>query len=62
MRNVRRYGWRTAMIDPIQKKTWTYRELNADVNRLTNRLMTDGLKKGDCQQSCELSTFVGRVG
>lgn len=47
MRNVRRYGWRTAMIDPIQKKTWTYRELNADVNRLTNRLVTDGLKKGD---------------
>ena len=47
LRNVRRYGWRTAMIDPIQKKTWTYRELNADVNRLTNRLITDGLKKGD---------------
>ena len=56
MRNVRRYGWRTAMIDPIQKKTWTYRELNADVNRLTNRLMTDGLKKGDVMMMMMLNS------
>lgn len=47
MRNVRRYSWRTAMIDPVRKQTWTYQQLNADVNKLVNRLTTDGLKKGD---------------
>ena len=47
MRNVRRYSWRTAMIDPVRKQTWTYQQLNADVNKLVNRLNTDGLKKGD---------------
>ena len=47
MRNVRRYSWRLAMIDPVTGKKWTYKELNEDVNRLSNRLQTDGLKKGD---------------
>lgn len=47
MRNVRRYGHRTAMIDPQAKKEWTYKELNHEVNGLVNCLQTDGLQKGD---------------
>lgn len=47
MRNVRRYAKRQAMIDPETEKVWTYETLNQDVNRLSNALMKDGLKKGD---------------
>lgn len=57
MRNVRRYSNRMAMILPDEKvadlktanndKTWTYRELNDDVNRLCNALTADGIGKGD---------------
>lgn len=47
MRNVRRYGRKLAMIDPEGKKTWTYEELNADTNRLSNALLADGMQKGD---------------
>lgn len=47
MRNVRRYGRRMAMIDPLQHKTWTYEQLNGDCNRMANRIMADHLKKGD---------------
>lgn len=47
MRNVRRFGGRTAMIDPEKNKVWTYRDLNDDTNRLCNALLADGFKKGD---------------
>lgn len=47
MRNVRRYANRTAMIASETDKAWTYKELNADVNRLCNALKADGFKKGD---------------
>lgn len=47
MRNVRRYPKRTAIIDPVKARQWNYTELNADVNRLSNALIADGLKKGD---------------
>jgi len=47
MRNVRRYGRRPAMIDPDFDKTWTYEELNSDVNRLSKAFIGDGLVKGD---------------
>ena len=47
MRNVRRYAIRTAMIDPLYKKEWTYSELNEESNRLSNALINDGLGKGD---------------
>lgn len=47
MRNVRRYGNHTAMIDPLKKKAWNYKELNCEVNKLVNRLYKDGLQKGD---------------
>lgn len=47
MRNVRRYGNKTAMIYPDKNKEWTYTQLNQDTNRLCNALVADGLKKGD---------------
>lgn len=47
MRNVRRYPGKTAMIYPDKSKTWNYKELNADVNRLVNALASDGFKKQD---------------
>lgn len=47
MRNVRRYPEKTAMIHPAKRQTWNYSELNADVNRLANALLTDGFKQQD---------------
>ncbi len=47
MRNVRRFGYRTAVIDPASDKKWTYEELNADANRLANAFKKSGLKKSD---------------
>lgn len=47
MRNVRRYSSRNAMINPVKDMTWTYSELNADVNRLAGTLMKDGVGRGD---------------
>ena len=47
LRNVRRYGNRTAMISPSDNQSWTYRELDAECNRFSNALMDAGLQKGD---------------
>lgn len=47
MRNVRRYSAHNAMIDPMADKTWTYRELNADVNKLANGLKAHGIGQSD---------------
>ena len=47
MRNVRRFGDRTALIDPLADRCWNYRELNADCNRLANALRTHGVGEGD---------------
>ena len=47
MRNVRRYGRKTAMIDPVANMQWTYTELNHSTNKLCNALLNDGMKKGD---------------
>ncbi|MBQ8059947.1 MAG: acyl--CoA ligase [Prevotella sp.] len=47
MRNVRRYANRIAMIESETEKTWTYSQLNADVNRLCNALNGDGMRRGD---------------
>lgn len=47
MRNVRRYANRIAMIESETEKTWTYSQLNADVNRLCNALKGDGMRRGD---------------
>ncbi len=47
MRNVRRFGYKTAMVDPQKEQTWTYEELNRDANRLANALKASGVKKND---------------
>lgn len=47
MRNVRRFGFKTAMVDPQKEQTWTYEELNKDVNRFANALKAKGVVKND---------------
>lgn len=47
MRNVYRYGSRRAMFFPDTNESWTYTELNKDVNKLANAMLNDGIKKGD---------------
>lgn len=47
MRNVRRFPGRTAMIDPAGGRSWTYCELNAEVNRLCNAMEADGFGRRD---------------
>ena len=47
MRNVRRFGDKPAMYCPETGEDWTYYELNAQVNRLADAFMADGVKKGD---------------
>lgn len=47
MRNVRRFGFKPAMIDPQQDKVWTYEELNRDANRFANALKAKGVEKND---------------
>ena len=47
MRNVRRFGYKPAVISPVEKKQWTYAELNAECNRFANTLKKDGVKKSD---------------
>jgi acyl-coenzyme A synthetase/AMP-(fatty) acid ligase len=47
LRNVTRYANRPALTNPATQQRWTYRQLNADVNRLAHALQKDGVKKGD---------------
>jgi len=47
MRNVRRYGGKLAMINPDDRRQWTYIEMNEECNRLSNALIADGLQKAD---------------
>lgn len=47
MRNVNRFGFKNAMIDSATGKTWSYSQLNADINKLANALKQDGVKKND---------------
>ena len=46
-RNVYRYADKDAMIYPLTGEKWTYDELNRVVNRYANKLLSDGIKKGD---------------
>ena len=46
MRNVRRFGGRQAMYFPETKESWTYTELNREVNKLANAFMRDGITRG----------------
>ncbi|MBD5626297.1 MAG: AMP-binding protein [Desulfovibrio sp.] len=45
LRNVGRFGDRPALYSPEQDRRWTYRELNADANRLAHALKADGVEK-----------------
>lgn len=47
MRNVYRYANKTALIFPMTGESWTYSELNNVVNKFSNRLIKDGVQKGD---------------
>ena len=47
MRNVRRFGDKCAVIDPVTERTWTYAQLNEDVNQFANALHDAGIAKGD---------------
>lgn len=47
MRNVYRYADKPAMIFPLTGESWTYRELNKTVNKLSNAFLADGIQKGD---------------
>lgn len=47
MRNVRRFGYKTAMFDPANNIKWTYSELNSECNRFANALRESGLVKND---------------
>ncbi len=46
MRNVYRYGDRTAMISPLTDQSWTYKQFNNTVNKLSNSFLADKIKKG----------------
>lgn len=47
MRSVRRFQDREALVDPAADRTWTYAQLNEDVNRLANALIDRSVKTGD---------------
>ncbi len=47
MRNVRRFGYRMAAIDPAGKREWNYEQLNIEANRFANALKNDGVQKSD---------------
>lgn len=47
MRTVRKLPDKTAMIDPIAEKEWTYAQLNEEVNMLADALLKNDVKKKD---------------
>ncbi len=47
MRNVHRYSERSAVTCPIRNKTWSYPQLNAEVNQLAHALVAGGVGKND---------------
>lgn len=51
MRNVRRYGSNTALIDPQTDRQWNYRQMNAEINKLAHALKQDGVGKNDVVMS-----------
>lgn len=44
---VRKFSEKEAMIDPVLEKSWTYKELNGEANKLANALAAKGISKGD---------------
>ena len=59
MRNVRRFGKRTAVIDPARNIKWTYTELNTAANKFANAMKADGVKKGDVVKAVVVRTVSG---
>ncbi|MDO4486469.1 MAG: AMP-binding protein [Bacillota bacterium] len=51
MRNVRRYGGKDALLDPLTDRKWSYRELNIEANKLAHALRADGVGKNDVVMS-----------
>lgn len=47
MKSVRKFKNKEALVDPMNDKSWTYDELNKEVNRFANALMDFGIMKGD---------------
>lgn len=47
LRNVHRFADKTALRSPLTEYSWTYKQLNRDVNKLANALLTEGIKKND---------------
>ncbi len=47
LRNVMRFGDKTALNDPLSGQKWTYKELNAECNKFANAMKKDGVKKSD---------------
>ncbi|KPV45234.1 AMP-dependent synthetase [Alicyclobacillus ferrooxydans] len=47
MRNVHRFANRPALTCPLRNQSWTYAELNRDVNQLVHALLQDGVGKND---------------
>ncbi len=47
MRNVSRFGDKSALFDPVSGKKWSYKELNAECNKFANAMKADGVKKSD---------------
>ena len=59
MRNVRRFGNRTAVIDPAHNIKWTYTELNTAANKFANAMKADGVKKGDVVKAVVVRSVKG---
>lgn len=47
MRNVWRFGYRTALFDPATGRKWTYQELNTECNQFANAMRKEGVCKND---------------
>lgn len=47
MRNVHRFANRNAVTSPLQNHTWTYIQLNKEVNKLAHALLEDDVGKND---------------
>ena len=47
LRNVHRYAENPALTCPVREKTWNYRELDLEVNKLANALVKIGVGKSD---------------